>query len=80
MTGKEANMYDVVWFWTGGREEGEWRPSTVRAKDPKHPTRKEIHEHRAALDRAGYVNHSGSTRIGPPEGPPSDAEFKALGL
>jgi len=71
---------DVVWFWSGGRLEGKWRPSIVRAVNEARPTREEVREHCGALDRSGYVNHPGARNIGPPEGPPDDSEFRALGL
>ena len=72
--------YDVVWFWSGGRVEGKWCPSVVRAVNEDRPTWEEVREHCGALDRSGYVNHPGTRSIGAPDGPPDDSEFRALGL
>lgn len=64
----------VIYYWTGGREEGEW--CTIWVTDGDRTTADRL----TALARAGYVAHRGSRVVGAPEGAPSDAEFKALGL
>lgn len=73
------SRYNVVYYWTGGRVEGKWSRSVVRSRT-EWPTRKEVNNHCLRLDRCGYVNHPGVVSVGPPEGPPSDAKFKLLGL
>ncbi len=64
--------YDTVYWWQGGREVGNWIETQTQGTGLD-----EVREH---CRRGGYVAHLGHTDIGPPEGPPSDAEFKALGL
>ncbi len=64
--------YDTVYYWTGGRVEGYWTETQTQGSA--------IEETLEHLARAGYVAHRGLRSIGAPEGPPSDAEFKALGL
>lgn len=66
-----AYKYDCLWYWKGGREVGEWREVLVGPS--------EIAAATSGLRAAGYATHRGSTKIGPPEGPPHDDEFKALG-
>jgi hypothetical protein len=67
--------YDTVYYWIGGRERGEWRQVLVAA-----PVAKVLADKRAELARMGYVALCGSTKVGPPTGPPTDAHFRALGL
>ena len=62
---------DIVYYWAGGRRVGRWNPS--------YPTIS-TEETLRRFKLAGYVAHPGLKSIGPPEGAPSDAEFKALGL
>lgn len=69
-----ATKYDAIWYWTGGREVGEWRRAYPDVEN------RTLEEARATIRRAGYVCHLGTKAVGPPEGPPGDAEFRALGL
>ncbi len=78
--------YDVIYYWTGGREVGEWNATLSVGHDSHYidgsltnPTRN-IDDLISKIRRQGYVAHRGLRSIGPPEGPPTDAEFKALGL
>lgn len=64
---------DVVFYWSGGREQGEWRPATIAVGKTAEDVRRE-------LNRAGFVAHPGFRSIGAPEGAPEDAEFRRLGL
>lgn len=66
--------YDVIYWWQGGRKAGKWR-EIILSTHPDAP--KELLER---IGHQGYVAHLGCHSIGPPEGPPTDAEFKALGL
>lgn len=61
---------EVVYCWIGGREEGSWIEVTTYS----------VEDTIAQLTRQGYVAVRGSESVGPPEGPPSDDRFKALGL
>ena len=72
--------YDVIWYWTGGREVGKWRPASLNTSGSNYSFGQVLKEGSMTLDRAGYVNHPGTLAIGPPEGPPDDSEFKRLGL
>ena len=70
--------FDTVYYWVGGREVGEWKPTSYRViHAPDVPSLAFVIE---KLERAGYVAVRGSTAIGPPEGPPLNSRFKALGL
>lgn len=53
--------YDVVWWWRGGREHGEWCEALPGA---------DIAETIQRIERAGYVAVRGSRLVGPPEGAP----------
>ena len=69
--------YDVVYYWLGGTEQGRWRAITT-ALEPESRTPNKLVEN---LTKMGYVAHRGLRAIGPPEGPPSEAELReALGL
>ena len=59
---------DRIWFWRGGRERGswEWCESSDAAATM------------SRLERMGYISVLGSSKIGPPEGPPSAEKFDAL--
>ena len=65
----KTTQYDTVYYWVGGREQGRWLETLTQGSAIE-----ETVEH---LKRSGYVAHRG---IRAPEGAPSDAEFKALGL
>ena len=56
---------DVVWYWLGGREKGEWLPADAGT--------------RSAIRQGGRVAHDGLLAIGAPEGPPDEAEFRSVG-
>jgi hypothetical protein len=61
----KKKLYDCVWYWVGDRVTGEWHRGDAGT--------------RAAWEQAGHVAHDGSTRIGAPEGPPSEEQFRRLG-
>lgn len=69
---------DAVYYWVGGREAGEWKTVSRRALDA--PDVGGLADVVNRLERGGYVAVRGSTSIGPPEGPPADSRFRALGL
>lgn len=52
--------YDVIYYWVGGRVEGQW-----------HATLGYSEEMLESVRHMGYVAHPGRTSIGAPEGPPS---------
>ena len=56
--------YDCVWWWNGGTERGKWMQSDPGTRDE--------------CRRVGFVAYDGSTKIGPPEGPPSLAEIQEV--
>lgn len=58
--------YDVVYYWTGGTERGQWNEAQYGTRDE--------------LRKMGYVAHNGIRSIGAPEGPPSIEDFKSLGF
>lgn len=57
---------DRVYYWVGGSEQGEWREVRVRAN---------AELKRQEIQRMGYVAHTGNSRIGAPEGPPTQEEL-----
>ena len=61
--------YDVVWYWVGGTEAGEWRECVPDEG---------LEADRERLKRMGYVAYLGRRSIGPPEGPPDMAKFFKL--
>ena len=71
--------YDVVYYWTGGAERGEWREVDVHGAGGDLgsmgscwvPNARELV---ARLERMGYVAVPGRRSIGAPEGPPSEAQ------
>lgn len=65
--------YDVVYFWLGGRERGEWKAASPNAQDS-------VGDMVNTLNLMGYVAHRGFLSVGPPEGPPEDAEFRKVEL
>lgn len=62
---------DVVYYWKGGVEMGEWH----EALPGVWPERKSADELVQDLTRAGFVAHRGNRNVGPPEGPPSADEI-----
>jgi len=57
---------DVVWFWRGGSEVGQWHAA-------------DFAEGRVAeLERMGFVALTGKRSIGAPEGPPSADRLAAV--
>lgn len=72
--------YDVIWYWQGGRVDGRWRSSWPAASNLNGPTSENVEHHIKYLNSTGYVAHRGTRKIGPPDGPPDDSEFKAIGL
>jgi len=69
------SKYDVIWYWKGGRSRGAWHQILIGP-----PTQNELEESIRTLNAAGFVNYPGTRSIGPPESPPMDREFVALGL
>jgi hypothetical protein len=68
--------FDVVYYWTGGTVAGRW--ATALLTGPPYGTAATLDELRGEIRRGGRVAHKGSTAIGPPEGPPSEAELAAV--
>ena len=68
--------YDVIWYWSGGRVEGEWHEATWNV----YPDRHNLTETLQAIRNGGRVCHPGTRNIGQPIGPPSEADFKAVGV
>ena len=67
------SAYDVIYYWTGGREEGEWRAAIHQSEGmPDESIRR--------IERMGYVAHRGQRSIGPPEGPPCESDFQHVGM
>ena len=66
-------MYDRVYYYIGGTERGEWREATPGV----YPERLDIDTLKADIERAGYVAVKGSSKIGPPEGPPPNPFLNA---
>jgi hypothetical protein len=56
--------YDVLFYYTGGTERGEWRECLA--------TPAEFPRIEEELRRAGYVSRRGRRSIGAPEGPPAE--------
>jgi hypothetical protein len=63
---------DTVYYWVGGRVEGQWRRTHGNASETG------LNDTLHRLRIAGYVAHKGSTKIGQPEGPPSEADFQEV--
>ena len=61
---------DTVYYWTGGRVRGSWHRVLCK---PKY-----IDGLINELNSLGYVARPGKTTIGPPERPPTDAQFRAI--
>lgn len=61
--------YDAVYYWSGGRERGEWRFA---------PAGDDYRATVASIRRGGRVAFPGKVSIGAPEGPPSEADFKMV--
>jgi hypothetical protein len=66
----------VIYYWTGGRAAGEWRIAHP-AIWPERISPDQLYQ---SLREMGYVAHHGSARIGPPEGPPSEEDFRSVGV
>lgn len=64
---------DVVWYWYGGTEAGEWRAANLYLS-------KSLEELVAKIERQGRVAIPGFRRHGAPEGPPSRERFRAVGF
>jgi hypothetical protein len=62
------NNFDVVWWWRGGSEVGEWLPALGTDLD----------QVRSEIRRGGRVAHLGSRSVGAPEGAPTAEEFRRL--
>lgn len=60
-------QYNVVWYWKGGTESGEWRHAWPGA---------DIRETVRNLERSGYVAVTGTTAGGPPDGPPAPERIR----
>lgn len=60
---------DVVWWWRGGREAGEWLPAETRG---------DADAVALEIERGGRVCVKGLRDIGPPEGPPSEERFREV--
>jgi hypothetical protein len=76
-------MEDCVWFWVGGRAAGEWRratlaPSWATVNGEAPPST--LPALRAEIERGGRPAVVGSLLAGPPEGPPAEDRFRALGV
>lgn len=71
-----SKRYDAVYYWKGGRETGEWRRAMLEVW-PEYLTMDAM---RIRLSRAGFIAHCGNTSVGPPDGPPADSEFRAIGV
>lgn len=54
--------YDCIYWWQGGTEAGVWKQAV--------PGDGDVRKMRAEIQRMGYYVVLGSTKIGPPEGPP----------
>lgn len=67
-----GTRYDVVYYWAGGSQNGEWR----EAQPGVWPERLTMEQLLANLIRAGFVAHRGLRSIGAPEGPPSREDFE----
>lgn len=65
-----AIKYDVVYYWAGGMEVGRWCEATGDDLDAVV----------ASIEKAGRVAYKGVRNIGAPEGPPSEAQFRAIGF
>jgi hypothetical protein len=70
--------YDRVYYWVGGAEEGEWC-AAIPGSTPW-GNNKSADELREDIRRQGRVAHLGISWIGPPEGPPSHNQLKAVGF
>lgn len=63
-------MIDCIYAWLGNAGSGEWLMFPLVDKTAK--------QLEVRLRRNGFVAHSGSTKIGPPEGPPSNDEINEV--
>ncbi len=70
--------YDTIYYWVGGREAGEWIAVSTRVMEAADVQGSDVVVER--MNRAGYVTKRGAKNVGPPEGPPADADFKAIGM
>lgn len=68
-------QYDVVWLWSGGRENGYWS-----AARPAASTRQAVDKLVDEIERAGRVAVRGKRSIGAPDGCPSEDRFEAIGM
>lgn len=67
----EAGEHDVVYYWSGGTDKGSWHAAT-----PEPSVDAQIKK----IEKQGRVAVPGKKSIGPPSGPPSRAQFKAVGF
>ncbi len=56
--------YDILYFYKGGTESGEWYPACVLPSEFKEAEKR--------LHLAGYFTRRGKRSIGAPEGPPAE--------
>jgi hypothetical protein len=64
-----ATKWDVVWYWVGGEEVGEWREAFPGA---------DIDETVRGIERGGRVAVKGLLSIGAPEGAPSPDALRSV--
>lgn len=64
-----TQRYDVVWYWTGGTERGQWREA-----EPGDDIRETVRR----IERMGSVAVTGKRSIGRPEGAPSADRIRAV--
>ncbi len=63
---------NTIYFWSGDRTQGEWKQAAL-------PAGADFKFLKAQIEAGGRVAHFGHTNVGPPEGPPSEKEFLAIG-
>ena len=66
---------DVVYYWIGGTQEGIWREARFGGALDSCKTQTALI---ARISDMGYVAKRGNTSVGPPEGPPDVAAFRAI--
>ncbi len=68
-------MY-VVFYWNNEAQTATWREARFGGALDTCKTQTELVSY---LNGMGFVAKRGTTSVGPPEGPPSNADFRAIG-
>ncbi len=74
------SIYDVVHYWIGGRECGEWVTITPPLRSAPDSAKVALKAVKEGLEKQGYVALLGKSTIGAPEGAPKRRRFEDIGV